>query len=333
MSELQLGLSLRMLVAMSTLTHAHARHTSRAAPPPPCAESTMSPPTQRWSASSWPRLTHLGGTAARAQARQAVRGPAACGSCWLTGTLPPRSRPCADDLGQHFPYAQGVWKEALRLVPPGAGIARGSRGGLELGGYRVPPNITLQVCIYAMHRDPKHWRDPDAFEPERWVPGSPHYVGANPSAYMPFGDVRSAARAYLERNPRAPTAHPHPPLPLPPTRRAGRAQVRWISLRLVGGCDHAHRPVFHPYLQAAPRPVAAKPEDDPHFGSSGGRARYRAPPRVSEHACPASRCPLRARDRADSSHFAVTLAAPPLPSLSLPLAAPPSPPVSVNFAE
>ena len=46
-----------------------------------------------------------------------------------------------------------------------------------------------QGAVYAMHRSPLHWRDPEAFVPERFLEGAPEAEGNNHDAWMPFGDV------------------------------------------------------------------------------------------------------------------------------------------------
>jgi cytochrome P450 len=38
---------------------------------------------------------------------------------------------------------------------------------MEIAGYKIPKDTNLSFAIYAMHRDPEHWPDPDKFDPER----------------------------------------------------------------------------------------------------------------------------------------------------------------------
>ena len=48
-----------------------------------------------------------------------------------------------------------------------------------------------QVSVYSMQHDAQLWPEPEAFQPERWVPGpngrSPADA-APPGAWLPFGD-------------------------------------------------------------------------------------------------------------------------------------------------
>lgn len=41
------------------------------------------------------------------------------------------------------------------------------------------------IPVYALHRDPQHYPDPDVFDPERF--NEDNKANINPYAYMPFG--------------------------------------------------------------------------------------------------------------------------------------------------
>lgn len=88
-----------------------------------------------------------------------------------------------DRLGGAEPAElQSFVKEVLRLFPPAPQLVRASSRAGELGGFRVRKGQPVLVSIYAMQRHRGHWRDPDSFLPERFVPPAPR-----PDAYMPFG--------------------------------------------------------------------------------------------------------------------------------------------------
>ena len=40
---------------------------------------------------------------------------------------------------------------------------------MDIGGYRIPKDMEINFAIYAMHRDPKQWPDPEKFDPERYI--------------------------------------------------------------------------------------------------------------------------------------------------------------------
>ncbi|KAI7837331.1 hypothetical protein COHA_008846 [Chlorella ohadii] len=101
---------------------------------------------------------------------------------------PPNRLPSAADMDS-FPYATACFQESLRLYPPAAAAVRESpAGGMQLGGLNVPEGTALQVSIFAMHRNPKYWSNPEAYIPERFVEGSPEAAEVTPGAFMPFGD-------------------------------------------------------------------------------------------------------------------------------------------------
>lgn len=94
-----------------------------------------------------------------------------------------------DDLGK-------VVKEALRLYPGYALFGRNPQAPLRLAGFDVPRSALIIVSPYVIHRLPRYWRDPEAFDPERFA-HDPH--GVPPprpdGGYLPFGAGRRACLA------------------------------------------------------------------------------------------------------------------------------------------
>ena len=39
--------------------------------------------------------------------------------------------------------------------------------GAELGGYPIKKGTQVIIPLYAIHRDPKYWPDPETYDPER----------------------------------------------------------------------------------------------------------------------------------------------------------------------
>lgn len=78
-------------------------------------------------------------------------------------------------------YLDAVIKESMRLYPPAWAVSREAIEPDELDGYSIPVGTTIFLSIYAIHRHPDHWKDPEAFRPERFL------ENPNPTAYYPFG--------------------------------------------------------------------------------------------------------------------------------------------------
>lgn len=95
--------------------------------------------------------------------------------------------PTAEDMQASLPYALAVVRESLRVYPPSVTALRETATPWQLGGYRLPAGTAMQVSIYSMHRSPRHWQDPLAFKPERFMPGTPESEEANRAAFIPFG--------------------------------------------------------------------------------------------------------------------------------------------------
>ena len=66
-------------------------------------------------------------------------------------------------------YTEQVINEALRLYSPIHSLSRVALEDDTLGGYHIPAGATIYVSLYATHRLPSLWPDPDRFDPERFT--------------------------------------------------------------------------------------------------------------------------------------------------------------------
>lgn len=73
-----------------------------------------------------------------------------------------------EHLGQ-LKYLDCVLKETLRLHPSVPLISRVLGADETLGGFVVPSGVPVIVNMFSIHRDPRHWDDPEVFRPERYV--------------------------------------------------------------------------------------------------------------------------------------------------------------------
>ncbi|MDV6234187.1 cytochrome P450 [Leptospira ellisii] len=92
--------------------------------------------------------------------------------------------PTLETIGA-LPYARMVLEESMRLFPPAWTVERYAVDHDTVGGYDVPPGTNVSICIYSIHRDPRFWKEPERFYPERFSEENskdrPKY------AYIPFG--------------------------------------------------------------------------------------------------------------------------------------------------
>ncbi|MBD3579329.1 cytochrome P450 [Streptomyces sp. KD18] len=56
---------------------------------------------------------------------------------------------------------------------------------VELGGFRLPAGTEVAFSLYALHRDPALYADPDRFDPDRWLPERRGDIPRE--AFVPFG--------------------------------------------------------------------------------------------------------------------------------------------------
>jgi cytochrome P450 family 150 subfamily A5 len=90
-------------------------------------------------------------------------------------------------------------EEALRMESPVKGDFRLSRGPVDVGGVELPAGTTVMVVNGAANRDPRHFDDPNEFDPER--PNARQHLSFGFGIHMCPGAplARAEARVSLER--------------------------------------------------------------------------------------------------------------------------------------
>ncbi|KAL5725584.1 hypothetical protein ACHQM5_008714 [Ranunculus cassubicifolius] len=87
-------------------------------------------------------------------------------------------------------YMKMVIKETLRLHTPLALLLpRESMEACTLNGYEIPAKTRVLINYWAIAMDPLTWKDPEVFEPERFLGNSIDYKG-NDFEFIPFGAGR-----------------------------------------------------------------------------------------------------------------------------------------------
>jgi len=83
-----------------------------------------------------------------------------------------------------LPQTRAVISEALRLYPPAFTLAREAIAADNAAGIEIPAGALIWIAPWVLHRHRRLWRDPDAFDPSRFLPAAPTPPRF---AYLPFG--------------------------------------------------------------------------------------------------------------------------------------------------
>jgi len=90
----------------------------------------------------------------------------------------------AADALPNLVYTRAVVQEALRLYPPAFTLVRQACHAETAGGIAIPASAVVMIAPWVLHRHRRLWRDPERFDPARFLPGAPP---PDRGAYLPFG--------------------------------------------------------------------------------------------------------------------------------------------------
>ncbi len=86
---------------------------------------------------------------------------------------------------KQMPTIRNIFRETLRLYPPITFLPRVANEATMLGTTRVRRGALVMVAPWVLHRHEVYWKDPAAFDPDRFLPDRDHEL--TPGAYIPFG--------------------------------------------------------------------------------------------------------------------------------------------------
>ncbi|GAB0489764.1 hypothetical protein MMPV_000989 [Pyropia vietnamensis] len=126
----------------------------------------------------------------------------------LNAALPPPGQPITAAHLDAMPYADAVWKEALRLFPPAPnGTIRRLEADLRLpsNGAVIPAGTVVHLPVLPVHRNPKAYPSPSLYDPARWLPptangGGSHTLASQRTARSHYAAFSSGPRSCPGQN-------------------------------------------------------------------------------------------------------------------------------------
>jgi unspecific monooxygenase len=118
-------------------------------------------------------------------------------ACYIAAKLPELQAQIAEEV-RHVDLSPAVAAEALkqlvhtrafvdevlRLYPPAFLIVRVAKEEDRILDHTIAPGTVVSISPWVMHRHHAHWRDPERFDPARFLPGA---VPPERYTYLPFG--------------------------------------------------------------------------------------------------------------------------------------------------
>ena len=95
--------------------------------------------------------------------------------------------PRMQDRGS-LPYLEATISEIIRHSSfAHVSIPHRVRSDTTLGNHDIPENSQVIFDLRAIHHDPKHWKEPDAFDPTRFLDEEGNFICPATLSFIPFG--------------------------------------------------------------------------------------------------------------------------------------------------
>lgn len=95
-----------------------------------------------------------------------------------------KEKPITAEVLREMKYLERVLKESQRISPSVPTVERYCSEDIKIKRYAIPRGCIFNIFIYALHRDPKVFPNPEIFDPDRFLPEN--CIGRHPYAYIPF---------------------------------------------------------------------------------------------------------------------------------------------------
>ncbi|XP_071955007.1 cytochrome P450 3A24-like [Antedon mediterranea] len=90
------------------------------------------------------------------------------------------------DIVSKMPYLDMVVTESVRMFPPATIFDRVCSESCTVNGIQIPKGMVINFPVYAIHRDPENYPEPDSFKPERFSKEGKQQ--RSPFAFETFGN-------------------------------------------------------------------------------------------------------------------------------------------------
>ncbi|XP_061097754.1 cytochrome P450 3A30-like isoform X1 [Conger conger] len=97
----------------------------------------------------------------------------------------PNKSPVTYEQLVHLEYLDMALNESQRLYPISLRVERLCTETIVVNGVTIPKGTVVTIPVYALHRDPEHWPEPECFNPERF--SKENKDSMDPYAFLPFG--------------------------------------------------------------------------------------------------------------------------------------------------
>jgi cytochrome P450 len=98
--------------------------------------------------------------------------------------LDPDQLPDWETIGR-LRYTRSVLEESMRLYPPVPWFSRTCIEDDVIDGYEIPKDAMVSIIPWIMHRHPRHWPDPERFDPSRFE--AEEAANRHRYEFLPFG--------------------------------------------------------------------------------------------------------------------------------------------------